>query len=102
MAEFEKLGSHSFSAVRPYLKLDTLTSLALFEALQYAKYRHDSSNHIQVSQTSYLFKAVDTCAPIEAPPPKSIHSHSMHKSSDIPNAESLIPTAASNPAFASK
>jgi hypothetical protein len=32
MTEFKKLGSRSFSAVRPYLQLDTLTNISLVEA----------------------------------------------------------------------
>jgi hypothetical protein len=47
-------------------------------------------------------KTANTYAPIEAPMQSLYHNHSMHESPDIPDAESLIPPAASDPTFATK
>ena len=68
MTEPRKLGSHSFSAVRPYFQLDTLTNTSLVGA--YSMQNVDISRQIISSEPNIVrSKMVDTCAPIEAPSP---------------------------------
>lgn len=80
-------------AVRPYLQLDTLTNISLVEAY--------SMQNVDMTRQTVSKDGRHLCAD-QSSTAKSIHGRSMHESSDIPDTESLIPTAASDPAFASK